>query len=118
MRRLPGPVEQALYRIAQEALNNAIKHARASRVRLKLKLSHSVVRLECEDNGVGFDLGTGRQKGGLGLSGMDKRAASVGGKITITSRPGRGTLIVTTVPLAGPKSPEREQPRGVEVVTG
>jgi signal transduction histidine kinase len=117
MHRLPDQVEQALYRIAQEALNNAIKHARASHVRLKLKLSHSVVRLECEDNGVGFDLGTGRKKGGMGLSGMDKRAVSVGGKLTIASRPGRGTQIVATIPVAEPKSPERGQPRGVEVAT-
>jgi PAS domain S-box-containing protein len=94
-RRLASEVETALYRIAQEALNNVAKHARAHRVEVVLERRAGYVSLVVEDDGVGFEpvaAGTGAQ--GFGLVGMHERAALVGAMLTIESNPGRGTTIL------------------------
>jgi signal transduction histidine kinase len=98
--RLPHRIEDALYRIAQEALNNAIKHANASRVSLSLTRSESTVELVFRDNGVGFDLDAGRQKEGFGLAGMEQRTAGVGGELKITTGRGHGTRVEVRVPIS------------------
>jgi signal transduction histidine kinase len=93
--RLPSEVESALYRIAQEALNNVAKHARASQVEIILERRPDHVLLVVEDDGVGFDAattGTGGQ--GFGLMGMQERAALVGATLQIESAPGQGTTII------------------------
>jgi len=113
--RLPRPLEHGLYRIAQEALNNAIRHARASRVSLTLEASHSRVRLLFEDDGVGFDLEQGRRKGGLGLRGMEERARRMGGCLSVESRAGKGTRVRLEVPLAETAAGGRE-PSAVGIV--
>ena len=98
---LPIEVKQALHRIAQEALWNTVKHARARRVDVRLKPDgHSVV-LQIADDGVGFDPG-GSFPGHLGLRSMHERATGVGGSLEIVSTRGRGTRVVVRVPSAPP----------------
>jgi len=102
-RRLPAKVELALFRIAQEALNNARRHARANRVRLTLSFLPHHVRLVVEDNGVGFqvpgELTTLVQSGHLGLMNMVERAQSIGARLNIHSTPGKGTRVIVEWPL-------------------
>jgi signal transduction histidine kinase len=96
--RLPPEIETALYRIAQEALTNVARHARATRVRLALAQVKDEVRLEIEDDGVGLPAGPRRYgAAGTGLIGMRERARALGGGIEIRS--GRGTCIRVSVPL-------------------
>lgn len=91
--RLPVPVEQELYRIAQEALNNVEKHARAHHVTVNIRFSNDAARLEVRDDGVGFDMQAAPQPGGMGLRSMAERAARAGGTCEVDSRPGGGTCV-------------------------
>jgi signal transduction histidine kinase len=93
MGKLPGPVERGLYRIAQEALNNALKHATANSVTLRLFDDGKRVMLEVEDDGTGFAPDGVDDKGGLGLVSMQERAEKLGGVLTVTSAPGEGTTV-------------------------
>ena len=93
--RLPAAVEQDLYRIAQEALNNVLKHARASRVGVELMEVDGRVRLEVADDGVGFE--PAGASGGLGLSGIRERVDRLGATLQVESGPGDGTRIVVEV---------------------
>ena len=90
--------KEALYRIAQEALHNIVKHARASNVVLRLARQESEVFLEVCDNGKGFDP-TGPFPGHLGVRSMRERVAKIGGTLSIKSAPGQGTCIHVQVPL-------------------
>jgi signal transduction histidine kinase len=93
--RLAPDVETALYRIAQEALNNVAKHALARRVEVLLERRPDCVLLIVEDNGVGFDPAKSRAtRHGFGLDGMQERAALVGASIDIDSTPGQGTTVL------------------------
>ncbi|MEU0495326.1 GAF domain-containing sensor histidine kinase [Mycobacterium sp. NPDC006124] len=108
--RLPDHVEIAIYRIAQECLQNVVKHAHASHASLTFSVSEDTARLEIVDDGRGFDtlenpLG-GDEMGGYGLLSMAERAEIVGGRLNIRSRPGAGTAVTATIPL--PASPGRE----------
>ncbi len=99
--RLPLTVETALFRIAQEALNNAAKHAKASEITLTVEVLGERVRLDIVDNGVGFDPETHHQMGAKpewGLINMRERAESFGGEFRIETAPGKGTKIVVEVP--------------------
>lgn len=91
--RLPAETEEGLYRVAVEALNNALKHANADRVDVRLALENGFVVLEIADDGVGFDPALAREGGGFGLRGMEERVARLGGTFSITSRPGGGTRV-------------------------
>jgi PAS domain S-box-containing protein len=91
---LPAPVEQTLYRIAQEALNNALKHAAATSVTVYLRTHNQGVELEVVDDGQGFDPGASGAGSGIGLSSMQERAEKLGGTLTIHSRPGEGTHVI------------------------
>jgi signal transduction histidine kinase len=91
--------ESELYRIAQEALNNIIKHADANRVIVRLVNEAGCARLTIEDNGVGFDLPTAENRGGQGLRNMQERAARIGATCTYESTPGQGTKIRIEVKL-------------------
>jgi signal transduction histidine kinase len=98
--RLPEHIEIALYRIAQECLQNIIKHARASTASLRFDLHGAAARLEVADDGVGFDpTGTGDEQPGYGMQSMTERAELVGGSLQVRSQPGAGTTIVATVPV-------------------
>lgn len=98
--RLPPALEQGLYRIAQEALNNALKHSGASAVVVRFCLGPSSLSLEIEDDGRGFGADTRpRSGGGFGLTSLKERARQLGGYLAIASSPGGGTIIrVTDVP--------------------
>jgi signal transduction histidine kinase len=101
--RVPDHIELALYRIAQECLQNVVKHADASRARLTFTLEDNVARLEIVDDGKGFDtfehpLGSD-EMGGYGLLSMAERAEIVGGRLNIRSRPGAGTAVTASIPL-------------------
>lgn len=93
--------KQALYRIAQEALHNAGRHARATQVRIVLSQEESQIRLEIRDNGVGFD-SHNAFPGHFGLNTMRERAKELGGKLDIESRPGAGTLVRAVIPGSQP----------------
>lgn len=96
-------VESTLYRIAQEALTNAAKHAGATTVSVLMQATASCLKLVVEDNGCGFDPSVvgkaAPSKGGLGLCGMLERAKMVGAVLTVESAKGRGTMIHVEVPL-------------------
>jgi PAS domain S-box-containing protein len=93
--RLASDAETTLYRIAQEALNNVAKHARAENVDVILERRSDHVLLIVEDDGVGFDAGkTSAVSGGFGLLGMQERAALVGANLQIESAAGKGTTIL------------------------
>jgi len=96
--RLSGLVEVSLYRIAQEAVTNIVKHAAASHISLVLLVSDSAAILLVEDNGKGFDSATVQGNGGLGLVGMRERATLLGGKLDIDSSEDEGTSIRVTIP--------------------
>jgi signal transduction histidine kinase len=95
---LTTAVEEGLYRIAQEALNNTLKHACARRVGVSLDRGATAVVLEIVDDGVGFDPSTAVAGGGLGLDGMIERAAQMGGELVLDSAPGAGTRVQVKVP--------------------
>lgn len=99
--RLPREVELALYRVGQEALTNAGRHAHAGRVHVALERADGCITLLVEDDGTGFELNSVRpDKGhGLGMLGMRERMAIIGGELEIASAPGLGTAIRARVPL-------------------
>ena len=90
--RLPLPAEEVLYRIAQEALHNVMKHAAAHQVRVDVRRDGGGVRLRVEDDGKGFDPER-VPDGHLGLAGMRARADRVGAEFSCASRPGEGTTV-------------------------
>lgn len=98
--QLPAEIEKDMLRIGQEALNNVVKHAHASRVNVGLALSKDQLHLTVEDDGLGFApehqcVGTG-----FGLNGMRERAKSLGGICRIYSQPGQGTKLEAVVPVS------------------
>jgi two-component system NarL family sensor kinase len=109
--RLPDHIELALYRIAQECLQNVVKHAKATRARLTFTVERGdhgeIARLDIVDDGIGFDtlehpLGSD-EMGGYGLLSMAERAEIVGGRLNIRSRPGTGTAVTATIPIPSAK---------------
>jgi two-component system, NarL family, sensor kinase len=97
-RRIPARVETALYRIAQEALSNALRHSRADTVTVRLDAQPAWVILSILDTGVGFEL-CQRRDGRFGLIGMRERVRLLGGDLRVYSRPGEGTRVEAMVPL-------------------
>jgi signal transduction histidine kinase len=97
--RLPLEVETGLYRIAQEALNNILKHAQAHEVSVRLNYLAPEARvvLEIRDDGQGFEMFNGAGKGRFGLQTMRERATLLGGTLQITSQPGEGTQVKVEV---------------------
>jgi signal transduction histidine kinase len=96
--------ERELFRIAQEALNNIVKHAGARRVGILLDASDDTLILEIEDDGRGFDPAAEHRADAFGIIGMYERAALIGGTVTIDSHPGRGTRIGVSVPRGSDQS--------------
>jgi signal transduction histidine kinase len=102
-KRLAPEKELALFRIAQETLNNAMRHAEASWVVIQIEFSADKIRMLINDNGRGFDVperldslvSTGR----LGLIGMHERARNLGGTLTINSKPRQGTVVTVEMPI-------------------
>jgi signal transduction histidine kinase len=96
--RLPPDVETALYRIAQEAVTNAVRHAGARDIAVVLERREGHVVLIIEDDGRGFDADLASRSGRLGMIGMRERAEMLGGRLLMESSPGSGTTIVVEVP--------------------
>lgn len=99
-----GPaVSSVLYRVAQEALNNALRHANATCVLMRAAVSGRIARLEVSDDGVGFRTDDAdRRRPGMGIFTMRERMALVDGALEIESAPGRGTRVIASVPLLAP----------------
>jgi signal transduction histidine kinase len=92
---LAAPIEEGLYRIAQEALNNSLKHAGATSVTVRLVTNNGDLVLEVADDGKGFDLDSqDSHQGGLGLLSMQERASRMGGSLEVYSTIGSGTTVV------------------------
>lgn len=96
-KRFSSEIELALYRVFQEALNNVVKHAKASRFSVTLTYSHPKIILILKDNGIGFD--QDKSTDGIGLLGMRERVVSAGGTIAIISGKGKGTTIRVELPV-------------------
>ena len=94
--KLPLELQLALYFIAQEALNNILKHARAKHVKVTLNIIRSNYIFEIEDDGIGFDPQT-VSSGGIGIRSMHDRAAQFGGQLIISATPGTGTKITVSI---------------------
>ena len=103
--RLPAELESTVYRLVQEALNNAVKHAGAHRVEAMLELRGDVIELAVRDDGRGFDPSV--VSGGYGLTGMRERVGLAGGTIRVEATPGEGTSVLATIPVR--RSAERGQ---------
>jgi signal transduction histidine kinase/putative methionine-R-sulfoxide reductase with GAF domain len=99
--RLPPAIQAELHQIAQEALNNALKHSHASRVQVHLHFGDAVTKVTVRDDGVGFDPATAQGGGGLGLPGMVERVQKIGGHLQIDSAPGQRTKVSVEVPTGG-----------------
>ena len=97
--RLPESTEVALYRIAQEALINASKHAAAKIVSIFLQRNDGAVRLFIEDDGIGFALAARPSRTQLGIMGMRERASLIGGSMTVRSSVGHGTTLCVSAPV-------------------
>jgi signal transduction histidine kinase len=97
MIELPGQVEEELYRIGVEALNNALKYAKATLVIVSISVDQEQIQLAVMDNGIGFDLRVVERKGGLGIIGMRERAEKLGGALEVVSAPGEGTSVRATL---------------------
>lgn len=91
--QLSPVMEEGLYRIAQEALNNALKHAAATQVTVRIRSEPGEVLMEIEDNGSGFNPPEDHSQGGIGLASMRERAEQLGGVVALLSAPGQGTCL-------------------------
>lgn len=100
-RRLPMGIEEELYRIAQEGLNNVVKHAAAKQVRIHIQYDEDSVWLEMVDDGLGFNMKTADQSGGFGLQGIKERVQRLGGSLEIESVLRKGTRLSVRVPIKG-----------------
>lgn len=106
--RLPSALEVTLYRVVQEALTNAARHAHAKCIEIVIRGEETAVELNVRDDGSGFDpnaLVRSAARGRLGLIGMRERIALLGGSMSLDSRPGAGTTVAVRVPRHGGKGP-------------
>jgi signal transduction histidine kinase len=99
--RLPATVETTLYRIVQEALNNAVKHAHAASVRIEVRRTPLKVTCSVGDDGHGFEAHRQANSAGLGLVGMRERIDTLGGALLVITQPRCGTTIQAEIPLRG-----------------
>ena len=103
-RRLPADVETTIFRIVQESLSNVRRHARAKAASIRLEAPDAhTIRIVVHDDGVGFDPAVVPHDR-FGIEGIRQRASLIGGTASITSRPGRGTTVLVTLPLAQPQA--------------
>ncbi len=101
-RRLAPLVEHALFRVAQEALNNAGRHAKANRITSLLHFRKKTVTLTIEDNGIGLPVDAENKAEGFGLAAMRERAEKAGGHFSIEAQPGKGTRVTVEIPDPAP----------------
>jgi signal transduction histidine kinase len=103
---LADELKLCVYRVVQEAVNNAQRHAHAKNVVVELAQAGGAIRVRVADDGSGFDVKRAR---GMGLLGMEERVKRLGGRITVDSQPGGGTTIAAELPLAGKKAPGTDE---------
>lgn len=96
--KIPQKISMGLFRIFQECLTNIARHAKATRVDVKLELAEGRLLLQISDNGIGFDARKVKDKKTLGLIGMQERSKIIHGDIRISSKPGKGTSIEINIP--------------------
>ena len=110
-RVLRKSTEDELYRIAQEAVTNAIRHAQASTISLRLSYALDRVSLEVVDDGVGFDVASGpaTEEGHFGLAGIRERARILNAEVMLESTPGEGTSVRVSVPLGRDEKEKRKK---------
>ena len=96
-REIPPGVEDALFRVAQEAISNAVRHGRPTRLVVSLRTESNAVSLAVEDDGVGFQ--SGAVEDHVGFSTMRERTAEIGARLNIRSQPGRGTRVTVRAPF-------------------
>ena len=94
---IPDAVALCLYRVAQEAVQNVVKHSGATQAQVELVGSKSGIRLTISDDGAGFDMQTVRGNGSLGLVSMRERVRVVNGQLTLDSTRGQGTRVEVQV---------------------
>jgi two-component system, NarL family, sensor histidine kinase UhpB len=116
---LPAATATTCYRIAQEAVTNAIRHARATRITVTLGSTANQLEISVSDNGIGFDVTTARRRAiqgaSAGLLGLEERVELAGGRSSIVSTPGQGTVLRAWLPLANPPlSAAHEAAEGVQ----
>ena len=101
-RRFTPEIETAVYRVVQEAVTNAARHAAAGRIEVVLAATEETLTATVRDDGRGFDVRAALQpaRQPFGLLGMRERVAAVGGSVDVTSEPGRGTIVAARIPLA------------------
>jgi signal transduction histidine kinase len=98
---LADELKLCVYRVVQEAVNNAQRHAHAKNVVVELAQVAGAIRVKVADDGSGFDV---KRTRGMGLLGMEERVKRLGGRITVDSQPGGGTTIAAELPLTGKKA--------------
>lgn len=107
--RAPSDIETACFRVAQEALTNAVRHAAATKIDVTLTVQDDAIELTVRDNGKGFDVPVAHRHTmagtGFGLLGMAERAQLAGGQLKLDSRPGAGTTMHARFPLTPPQEP-------------
>src|SRR3984957_19620135 len=99
LERVDAAIETACFRVAQEALTNVVRHARAQTVSVELDRAPEVLHLVVRDDGIGFDVATAQQGASLGLLGMRERVTLLGGELDCKSAPGRGTEVHAFFPV-------------------
>ncbi len=104
---LESDVEDELLRIVQEALTNALRHAKAGRIGISLEFAPSQVELCVQDDGVGYDAAARTE--GLGLRGMRERVQRIGGQLVIATRPGQGTRVIVLVAASAPEGASNDK---------
>src|SRR5271165_210290 len=97
---VPARIQHELLRIAQEAISNAVRHAKPTVVRVTLRWDPPNLILQVTDNGSGISRASLEKSDGFGLGNMRTRASQIGGKLDIQTAAGRGTSIVLTVPIS------------------
>jgi len=100
MPQLAAPLEDGLYRVCHEALNNTLKHSLATEVTVTLRVDEESAQLKICDNGIGFDLGDPRALNGEGMATMRERVRRMNGRLTIESLAQQGTCVNVLLPLA------------------
>ncbi|MGA2489383.1 MAG: two-component regulator propeller domain-containing protein, partial [Anaerolineales bacterium] len=103
--QISRPVQAELYNIAQEALNNALKHAHAHSVRIHLRFGEADTKIQIYDDGTGFEPAADGMRGGFGIPGMQERSQKIGGSFQIVSTPGKGTTVIVRVPVNAHEHP-------------
>jgi len=109
LENLPDLHRTCVYRVVQEALTNCARHARATEIRITIHGGRDSIAMTIQDNGLGFDPAEASGRG-LGLLGIQERVRELGGRVTVLSQPGRGTLLSAEVPLPPEEVRDKQDP--------